>query len=169
MKSLNKIISVLVVVCMMASIVPLTVFASSTSVSTYAELVSAVASASDGDVITLTADVTATSTIAVAGNITITGNKAIIRSSSFTGKIFNVTGALTLENVEVNSNRTTTTDLTNEVAYVATGATMNLKGGSSIHAARANMSTSCGGIWVDGTLNMYEGSMLYDLHTHNNS
>ena len=169
MKSFNKIISVLVVVCMMASLVPFTVFASGTSVSTYAELVSAVASASSGDVITLSADVTATSTITVAGNITITGGKAIIRSSSFTDRIFNVTGALTLENVEINSNRTTTTDLTKEVAYVAAGAALNLKSATSIHAARADMSTSCGGIWVDGTLNMYEGSMLYDLHTHNNS
>ena len=166
---LKKTLSILIVVFMLLSAVPFAVFAA-TTVNTWSELASAVASASAGDTITLGADLTATGPITVNGSVTINGDKTITRAASSADSVFIVNGTLNLTNVTINGNRTSTSlsDLANALVVVNNGATVNLNSGACIMKNRANAVISGGGVTVTGgTLNMYDGAVIQDMHVHN--
>lgn len=168
----KKVLSILIVVCMMLSALPFTVSAADTSVSTWEGLLSAVASASAGDTITLTADVTATSTLTVSGSVKINGSKTITRSASYADSVFVVNGALTLENVTVNGNRTgtATADLANALIVVNTGAVFTMNSGAVLTTNRANALVSGGGVTVaGGQFIMNSGASIVDMHIHNSN
>ena len=157
---------------MIAAVVPFTSAAATSTVSSYSELESAVASAAVGDVINVSADITADHTITVNKNITITSsNKKITRSASFAGQIFYVTGELTLENITLDGNRyeTATNALAVELINV-NGGTLNLKNGATLTTNRADAVKGAGGVWLEkGEVNMYQGAVITEMHQHNNS
>ncbi len=167
--NLKKTLSILIVACMLLSAVPFAASAAAT-VSTWADLASALASASSGDTITLGADITATGPITVNGSVTINGGKTITRAASSADNVFIVNGSLTLAGVTVNGNRTSTAlaDLANALIVVNNGATLNLNSGTVLTTNRANAVVSGGGVTVSGgTLNMNAGAVIQDMHVHN--
>ena len=165
---LKKALSILIVVCMLAAALPISTLAANRTAGSWAELVSAVGSSSSGDTVTLTADVTANSLLTVSGNVTIIGaGHTITRASNFSDNVFVVNGTLSLENVTLNGNRTSTAqaDLANALVAVNSGGVFNLRSGTTLTTNRANSNVSGGGVSVcGGTLNMYTGSTIKDMH-----
>lgn len=170
-KVFKKTLSVVLALCMTLSVFVFQTLAADSSVSSFSEFVNAVASAADGECVSLSADITVTETVNIPQSVTVDGNShSLIRAESFSGQIFKVSGALTLKNVVLNGNRTSTEaeKLASELVYINSAATVNLEGGAKICTNRADSKAHTGGIWIDGgTLNMYDGAELYDLHQHN--
>lgn len=167
--NLKKTLSILIVACMLLSAIPFAASAA-TTVNSWAELSSAVASASAGDTITLGADLTATGPVTVNGSVTINGGKTITRAASSADSVFIVNGTLNLANVTINGNRTSTatSDLANALVVVNNGAVVNLNSGALLTTNRANAVVSGGGVTVaGGTLNMNAGAIIQDMHVHN--
>ncbi|MBQ7714937.1 MAG: hypothetical protein IJT70_03600 [Clostridia bacterium] len=166
----KKTLAVIIVACMLLSALPLSVAAADTTVTTWAGLASAVASASAGDTITLGANLEATSAITVGANVTINGGKTITRAASCADNVFVVNGTLTLENVTINGNRTSTAvaDLANALVVVNSGATFNMDDGAKLTTNRGNAVVSGAGVNVNGgTFNMYDGAEIEEMHIHN--
>lgn len=96
----------------------------SNQIGTFAELISALSNATNGDTITLTQNLTATSSVTLGSskNITIDGsNFSITRDSTFTGTMFSVNdGVLTLKNITLDGNKSVVT-ATRPLAIVSGG------------------------------------------------
>ncbi len=172
MSTFKKVVSLIITACLLLSAFPMAALAASTTASSASALVSAIAAAADGDTVVLDADITLAQTITVAKKITLSaGGHTITRGSSFAGSLFAVTGELSLENVTLNGNRTSTAtaNLASELIRV-NGGTLNLKNGAVLTTNRANAASTAGGVWVEGgVLNMYAGATIKEMHQHNNA
>ena len=173
-KTLKKSFAVLMVIFMLIGAIPFTVLAATTQVSNLSGLQSALAGAANGDVIDVTADISLTAALTVDKQVTIksSNGSTIRRSSSYSSYMIVVAngGALTLEDITVNGNRTSTAtaDLARELIVVQTGGTLNFNDGAVLTTNRANTLVSGAGITVAGTLNINGGNIV-NLHLHNSS
>ncbi len=172
MSTFKKVVSLIITACLLLSVFPMAAFAASTTASSADALVSAFAAAADGDTIVLSADITLAQTISVTKKVTLSaGGHTITRDASFAGSLFTVTGELTLQDVTLNGNRTSTAvaNLASELVRV-NGGKVNLKSGTLLTTNRANAVSTAGGVWLEGgELNMYAGATIKEMHQHNNS
>jgi len=172
MSTFKKVVSLIIAACLLLSVFPMSAFAASTTASSASALVSAFASAADGDTIVLGADITLAQTISVTKKVTLSaGGHTITRDGSFAGNLFAVTGELTLQDITLNGNRTSTAvaNLASELIRV-NGGKLNLKSGAVLTTNRANAASTAGGVWLEGgELNMYAGATIKGMHQHNNS
>ena len=173
-KTLKKSFALLIVVFMLIGTIPFAAMASTTQVSNLSQLQSALAGAANGDVIDVTSNISLTSALTVSNAVTIksSNGSSLVRSSSYANYMIVVAngGELTLENITINGNRTSTAtaDLAKELIVVQTGGTLNFNDGTVLTTNRGNALNNGGGITVAGTLNMNGGSII-NLHMHNSS
>jgi len=180
MSTFKKVVSLIIAACLLLSVFPMSAFAASTTASSASALVSAFASAADGDTIVLGADITLAQTISVTKKVTLSaGGHTITRDGSFAGNLFAVTGELTLQDITLNGNRTSTAvaNLASELIRV-NGGKLNLKSGAVLTTNRANAASTAGGVWLEGGELMgakveefirwlAERNLLFKLHMRN--
>lgn len=173
-KTLKKSFALLIVVFMLIGTIPFAAIAATTQVSNLSQLQSALAGAASGDVIDVTSNISLTSALTVNNKVTIksSNGSSLVRSSSYANYMIVVAngGELTLEDITINGNRTSTAtaDLAKELIVVQTGGTLNFNDGTVLTTNRGNALNNGGGITVAGTLNMNGGSII-NLHMHNSS
>ncbi len=173
-KTLKKSFALLIVVFMLIGSIPFAAMAATTQVSNLSQLQSALAGAASGDVIDVTSNISLTSALTVNNAVTIksSNGSSLVRSSSYANYMIVVAngGELTLEDITINGNRTSTAtaDLAKELIVVQTGGTLNFNDGTVLTTNRGNALNNGGGITVAGTMNMNGGSII-NLHMHNST